>query len=115
MPHSARRWTTRTFVRASTSLFRHSISCDKSRAEYSYCTWPEGVAAWLPRAECIAFTGKRADKRWYLIVPWDAAVAICGNLLTLLPNTAPARFQTTGWPDIEQLRYLAEVAIVRSP
>jgi hypothetical protein len=81
--------------------------------ELSYGTWPEHVRSSLPRADCIAFTGKRGDKRWYLIVHWDAAMAICGGLLERIPGVVPARYANVGWPDAEQLRRLGEVAVVR--
>ncbi len=81
--------------------------------ELSYCTWPEDVRSSLPRADCIAFTGKRADKRWYVIVPWDAAIDICGGLLERIPGVEPARYANVGWPDAEQLRRLGEVAVLR--
>jgi hypothetical protein len=81
--------------------------------EQSYCTWPEGVTSSLPRADCIGFTGKRGNQRWYLIVPWDKALQICGDLLERVADIEPPRFATTGWPDTEQLRRLDEAAIVR--
>lgn len=81
--------------------------------EQSYCTWPEGVASSLPRTDCIAFTGKRRDERWYLIVPWAKVVPVCGNQLERVPGVEPARFATVGWPDTEQLRHLDEDAIAR--
>jgi hypothetical protein len=84
-----------------------------SGLDQSYCTWPEGVASSLPRADCIAFTGKRENQRWYLIVPWDQALTVCVGLLERVPGVEPARFATVGWPDTEQLRRLDEAAIVR--
>jgi hypothetical protein len=81
--------------------------------ELSYCTWPEGVSSLLPRADAIAFTGKHGGKHWYLIVPWDAALAICGGLLERIPGVEPARFAGGRWPDAEQLRRLDEAAVVR--
>lgn len=81
--------------------------------EQSYCTWPEGVASSLPRADCIAFTGKRGNGRWYLIVPWEKAAAVCQGLLERVADIEPPRFATLGWPDSEQLRRLDELAIVR--
>jgi hypothetical protein len=81
--------------------------------EISYCTWPEGVGSSLPRADCIAFTGMRGANRWYLIVPWDEALAICSGLLERIPGAEPARFASAGWPNADQLRRLNEVAVVR--
>lgn len=87
---------------------------DKTGTELSYCTWPEGAVAWLPRTDCIAFTGNRAGKRWYLIVPWDTAMAICVSAVEQVPDVTPERFRTVKWPSAEQQRMLAEVAVIRS-
>ena len=86
---------------------------DKTGTERSYCTWPEGVAAWLPRTECIAFTGTRAGVRWYMIVPWEMAMAICENAVEPIPETEPPRYRTVKWPDAAQLCMLGEVAVLR--
>lgn len=79
----------------------------------SYCTWPEGVASSLPRADCIAFTGMRDKQRWYTIVPWDTVLAVCGSLLRRVPDLEPVRFEVVGWPDPQQLRRLQDAAVVR--
>ena len=70
------------------------IVTDQKRVEYSYCTWAEGVAAWLPRTECIAFTGKNGEKRWILIVRWKDVDAICADALEPVPGIHPPRFKT---------------------
>jgi len=87
---------------------------DTTGAERSYCTWPEDVTCWLPQTECIAFTGNRAGKTWYLVVPWDMAMAICEKALEPVANIEPVRFRTVNWPDPAQLHVLAEVAVIRS-
>ncbi len=81
--------------------------------EFSYCTWPEGVVAWLPRTECIALTGKRAEARWFLIVWWEDVEAICPGALEPVPDQFPKRTRTVGWPNPEQLERLNAVAIVK--
>jgi hypothetical protein len=83
--------------------------------ELSYCAWPERVRSWLPRADCIAFTGKEGDKRWHMIVPWDAAVGICGGLLERVPGVDPVRYENVGYPDAAQLRRRSLSTSLRHP
>jgi hypothetical protein len=87
---------------------------EKSGREVSYATWPEGVTAWLPRAECIGFTGKRSGARWFLIVSWEDVERICGPILGVVPTIDPPRFRTLTWPDAAQFERLAELAVIRS-
>lgn len=53
------------------------ILIDQNGNEFSYSTWPEGVTAWLPRTECIAFTGGHSGTFWFLMVRWEDVDAIC--------------------------------------
>ncbi len=81
--------------------------------ELSYSTWPEGVVTWLPRTDCIAFTGTQDAQRWYMIVPWDSALQICKGAVEPVLDVDPTRFQTLEWPDAGILRRLSKLAILR--
>ena len=89
------------------------IARDSDGRELSYCTWAEGVAAWLPKADCIALTGTREGKRWFLVVPWRAVTEACQAALEPIPGLAPPRFRTLEWPDATQLSRLADLAVIR--
>lgn len=86
---------------------------DNAGTELSYSTWPEGVLAWLPRTDCIGFTGKRGEARWFLIVRWEDVDTICPGALSPVPNLLPERMRTVRWPDVEQLEKLATVAVIK--
>ena len=86
---------------------------NKTGVELSYSTWPDGVIAWLPRTECIAFTGKRSGAHWFLIVRWGDVEVICPKALTPVPNQSPERMLTVTWPNESQLEGLSKLAIIK--
>jgi hypothetical protein len=88
---------------------------DPKGTEFSYSTWPEGVTAWLPCTECIAFTGTNTVGRWFMIVPWLDVERICPEALRAVPGASPERFQTVAWPAPDQLANLGTLALVKKP
>lgn len=81
--------------------------------ELSYCTWPEGVRAWLPRTDCVALTGKQAGRLWFFIVRWEDLHAICPNALVPVAGIVPERLQTAVWPGAEELTKLKARAVIK--
>ncbi len=86
---------------------------DAAGTELSYSTWPEGVPTWLPRTECIALAGKRAEARWGLVVRWEDVEAICPGALAPVVGPTPVRMRTVAWPDAARLAALTAVAIIK--
>lgn len=89
------------------------ILTDKVGVEFSYSTWPEGVATWL-RTECVALTGKRSGHSWFLIVRWEVLEATCPGALAPIADSSPVRLRTITWPSAAELATLETLAIIKS-
>ena len=81
--------------------------------EISYCTWPEGVASWLPRTDAIAFTGTDGDRRWFLIVPWEDVERTCSDVLAAEDVKGPPRFRTLRELTAAELSKLRSFALLQ--
>lgn len=81
---------------------------ENSGAEYSLCSWTQGVDALLPRTDQLALVVLDGEQmREMLVVPWEALQAACGDLMQPVPDAYPARYRVTGFPDLELARSLA--------
>jgi uncharacterized protein YtpQ (UPF0354 family) len=77
---------------------------------FSYCTWSEGGPALLPVVDVVAFAFEQ-EGRPPLLVTWDAAEAICGDLWEDVAGLLPPRKRVLGFPAGDRLAALAEHAI----
>lgn len=89
----------------------HDIVQYPDGREFSYTTWPEGVDALLADAELIGFTGLADGRRWSLMVPTAAVVAVTPPLVQSAEGLAPRRYRTLRFPTPDELRRLAAVSV----
>lgn len=77
---------------------------------HSACVWTSGIDTSLPRSENIAFMSD-VENPDYLVVPWEAATSVIGDLLELEPDLMPERYRARQFPSDEQLAKLRPWAI----
>ena len=87
---------------------------DGSGEMRSYCTYGEGVEAYLPKADRVIFLrlgpDGRPDASRKIIVPWDEARAITGPLMAPV-DIYPPRFHVQAFPDEATLTRLRAAAV----
>jgi uncharacterized protein YtpQ (UPF0354 family) len=76
---------------------------------FSVCVWPKGTEALLPRAEAIGFV-LDLESQENLIVIWDAAIPIIGDLLEQEKGLTPVRYRVRRFPNPAQITQLRRVA-----
>lgn len=81
---------------------------DAKDRSWSYALWAENIVTLLPRAEYLVFV--HADGENIMFVPWDAAVAIAGDLMHDA-GLYPVRYRVDEFPSPEQLERLRAAAI----
>jgi len=77
---------------------------------YSACVWPNDVDTSLPRAERIAFV-LDIDGKDHLMVPWEAAQSVVGDLMEREAELTPVRYRARQFPSAEQLGKLRQLAV----
>jgi len=81
----------------------------KDGTAYAACVWSNGIDSSLPRAEHIVFMVD-VEAKDFFTVPWDAAVAVVGNLLEPEAELVPARYRARQFPGSEQIAELRKLA-----
>ena len=76
----------------------------------SFSVWAEQVDTLLPRTEFIIFHARGSDAARPLLVPWQDAFDIVGDLMEQT-DLAPERFRVRRFPDEAQFARLKELAI----
>ena len=76
----------------------------------SFSVWAEQVDTLLPRTEFIVFNARGHDAARPLLVPWQPALEVVGDLLEAT-DYAPERFRAKRFPDEAQFARLKELAI----
>ena len=76
----------------------------------SFSVWAEQVDTLLPRTEFIVFNARGRDAARPLLVPWQEAIAVVGDLMEATDH-APERFRVRRFPDEAQFARLKELAI----
>lgn len=76
---------------------------------FSVAVWPRDVDTLLPRTEMIAFLLDEESQRSVMVI-WDAAVTIIGNLLAEEPGLIPVRYRAREFPNDGQIAQLQRVA-----
>jgi hypothetical protein len=71
----------------------------------SVCVWGEGVLAWLPRTDKIAFA--KDNNKETVLVDWDRAAEVVGTQMEPT-ETYPQRFKVSKFPSSKQLAAMAE-------
>jgi len=76
---------------------------------FSACVWPKDCDTSLPRAEVIGFAlDEGGNDR--LLVAWDAAVSVVGDLLVEESGLIPVRYRAREFPSDEQIAKLRQMA-----
>jgi hypothetical protein len=75
----------------------------------SFCSWAQDIPTLLPRADAIAFV--RTPSGESVAVPWEAAVAVVGDLMAP-QGLLPERWRVVEFPDEAQRAELARYEIV---
>jgi hypothetical protein len=76
----------------------------------SFSVWAEQVDTLLPRTEFIIFNARGHDAARPLLVSWDKAVDVVGDLMEAT-DLAPERFRVRRFPDEAQFARLKELAV----
>ena len=76
----------------------------------SFSVWAEQVDTLLPRTEFIIFNARGYDAARPLLVPWQEATEVVGDLMEATDH-APERFRVRRFPDETQFARLKELAI----
>lgn len=67
---------------------------EKNGRPVSFCTWPLGVEALLPRADYLVIGSADPTDKSVHFVPWEAALRLAGAQLTVEPRLFPTRWRT---------------------
>ncbi len=75
----------------------------------SACVWSKGVAALLPKAELLSLVDPHGDRADAVVVAWDLALPVVGELMRETGDVPP-RFHVTTYPDESRLARLRQAA-----
>lgn len=77
---------------------------------FGVATWTRGVDTLLPCTDLVALNDGGADDAPRLLVRWDDVCTVAGDLMQTL-DMQPQRFRVRGFPDADQWRRLAALAV----
>jgi hypothetical protein len=78
---------------------------------FSYCVWPEGIEALLPRTDrLLFFRGKNESKDGTIVAAgqWEQVAEIVGDMLQPMYDRYPERFRVREFPSREQLKAIGK-------
>jgi uncharacterized protein YtpQ (UPF0354 family) len=86
----------------------YSIFERKDGSRYSSCLWANGVDSLLPKAQYIRF-GVDKDTKDYILLPWESALAVAGDLMEEQAGYIPKRYRVRFFPNKEQIERLRKL------
>lgn len=74
----------------------------------TYCVWPKGLEALLPRADYVVFVDSSLpeDRQVVAAATWEKAQQVMGRALVPEPHLSPARFRVKTFPSARALTAL---------